>query len=195
MVESAPSSLSLNTILPELSGALELTPGKIYERQRQLVKAGLLISKKGMGPGSGVQATPHNVAMVLTTILAVQRGDAVKRTKLLAAAKPLVSPCPYTGKTSFLGVLANILSGPAAFAPGSVRWWPKQIIVAHDTLEATVQWPLDQFANQTWDAEFTISGKASPALTLGTNATLNGSFFPRLVEALNRAGHALTGAR
>jgi hypothetical protein len=194
MAESPPAPSSLNTILPELSGALGLTEGQIYERQRQLVKAGLLFSKKGMGPGSGVQATPQNVSLVLTTLLAVQRGDVIKRTKLLAASKPEVSPCPHTGKTSFVEVLADILIGPAAF-PKTTRWWPNQIMVTRDTLAARIQWPVDNHGFHTWNAEFTTSTKPPPLILLETKVILDGAFFPRLVKALDRAGHALTVAR
>jgi hypothetical protein len=194
MVESSTTQPSLNTILPELSAALGLTQAQIYERQRLLVKGGLLVSKKGMGPGTGVQATPHNVAVVLTTLLAVQRGDVVKRTKLLATAKPELCPCPHTGKTSFVGVLSEILAGPTAF-PLTRRWWPNQIMVTRDTLAATIQWPVDEHGFSTWNAEFATARKPLPLTLLETKVILDGAFFPRLVTQLDRAGHALTGAR
>lgn len=193
MVPSAPSPVSLNTILPEFSAALAVgTPAQIYERQRQLVRAGLLASKKGMGPGSGVAATPHNVALVLIALLAVQRGDAVKRTKLLANAKPVDYPCPYTGSLNLVGVLAAIFRGRNAFAAGTTRWWPNHIIVSRDSLGATVRWPLDQHGFHFVDAAFTSSGKSLPVVGLQTQVVLNGGFFPRFSSNLRNAGHALT---
>jgi hypothetical protein len=61
---------SLKSFIPELSGALQLNPHAIYERQRKLVKVGLLQHVEGRGPGSGVRLSVEAVVVLLISLLA-----------------------------------------------------------------------------------------------------------------------------
>lgn len=70
---------SLKSLIPKLALALGMTPAAIYERQRALVRAGLIQQRPGHGPGSGVLATPQSVAMLLIAILAT---DSLSETEL-----------------------------------------------------------------------------------------------------------------
>ncbi len=56
---------SLKSFLPVLSRILAEPADALYERQRALVREGLLESVPGHGTGSGVRATPESVAMLL----------------------------------------------------------------------------------------------------------------------------------
>ena len=63
-------STSLKAFIPALARLLEQNPNGLYERQRALIRAGLLEARAGRGPGSGVEATPASVAMLLVSVLA-----------------------------------------------------------------------------------------------------------------------------
>jgi len=61
---------SLKTYSAKLAELLGITQAVIYERQRALVKAGLLSYENGRGPGSGVKVSPESVAMLIVATLA-----------------------------------------------------------------------------------------------------------------------------
>ena len=90
--------VSLKSLIPLLAQTLETTPAALYERQRALVRAGLIAAEPGRGPGSGVRATPHSVAMLLLSLLATgSLSETEKQTKALANLKSK-DGCPITGK-------------------------------------------------------------------------------------------------
>jgi hypothetical protein len=110
---------SLKGYIPALARHLGTTPAALYERQRALVRAGLLDQSEGRGPGSGVRATAPSVAMLLLAVLAADSlTETDGRIGAIAAAQPQ-SPqrrCRCTRAKSFLDALAAILvtSGLAA---------------------------------------------------------------------------------
>jgi hypothetical protein len=61
---------SLKAFIPKLAKALEMNPTALYERQRALIRGGLLETKAGHGPGSGVRLSPESVAMLVISVLA-----------------------------------------------------------------------------------------------------------------------------
>ena len=61
---------SLKASLPKLSPLLGVTVNALYERQRELVRKGLLQPRPGRGPGSGAAATLESVALIVASILA-----------------------------------------------------------------------------------------------------------------------------
>lgn len=78
---------SLKSIIPLLSDILGLSEHALYERQRALVRAGLLKATEGRGPGSGVKATPEAVAMLIISVLATDNlSDVALMTAALARA-------------------------------------------------------------------------------------------------------------
>lgn len=56
---------SLKALLPRLGEILDLTEDSLYERQRELVRCGLLPSPTGRGPGNGTPATLDTVSILL----------------------------------------------------------------------------------------------------------------------------------
>jgi DNA-binding IscR family transcriptional regulator len=102
---------SLKSLIPALAKSLEMTPSALYERQRALVRAGLLKAKPGRGRGSGVEATPQSVAMLLIAILATDNLSETERmTKLIAGLKAEHGTCELTGQKTFASVLAALLA-------------------------------------------------------------------------------------
>src|ERR1700730_12936218 len=61
---------SLKAYMPPLARLLGVTPAMLYERQRSLVRAGLLDAGSGWGPGSGVRTTARSVALLLISVRA-----------------------------------------------------------------------------------------------------------------------------
>ena len=108
------SPLSLKGLIPILAGELDITPAALYERQRALVRAGLIKSEGGKGPGSGVRATPHSVAMLLIAVLAADSLSEIEEgTKRIAWLKAESGICPVTNKKTFATALAAILASPS----------------------------------------------------------------------------------
>jgi hypothetical protein len=107
---------SLKSFLPVLSRILGETSEALYERQRALVREGLLESAPGHGPGSGVRVTPESVATLLIGVLASPSlSGAGLAARSIANARPGYPKhkCPLTGATTFARVLAKVLSDEA----------------------------------------------------------------------------------
>jgi hypothetical protein len=101
---------SLKAFLPILASALNEKPDTLYERQRALVREGLLETLPGRGRGSGVQATAESVAALLIGMLgSVSLADAGPAARSFADAKHSTK-CPLTGAKNFHAALAAILS-------------------------------------------------------------------------------------
>jgi hypothetical protein len=100
---------SLKGFIPTLARLVGMTPAALYERQRALVRAGLLQVKSGRGPGSGVRLTADTVALLLIAVLAT---DSLSDTeeKARAVAKLRSARCSLTGTNTFGAALAAILA-------------------------------------------------------------------------------------
>ena len=110
-MRSPPSLKGL--IATYLARELNMTPAALYERQRALVRAGLIKGEEGRGPGSGVRATPHSVAMLLIAVLAADSLSEIEEsTKRFAGLKSGSGICPITGKKTFVSAVAAILASP-----------------------------------------------------------------------------------
>jgi hypothetical protein len=104
-------SSSLKGYIAGLARILGVTPGALYERQRALVRSGLLPSEGGRGPGSGVRVTDSSVAMLLISMLATERlTDAGRRTDYVYRSKPVSGQCPLTGTKNFGSALETLLN-------------------------------------------------------------------------------------
>jgi hypothetical protein len=100
----------LKLYLPTLARMLGTTPAALYERQRALVRVGLLIPEKGRGPGSGVQidAGGYSVAWLLIAVLAT---DNLSETDQRVAEIARTAPRPSSGyRKTFVDALAEILT-------------------------------------------------------------------------------------
>jgi hypothetical protein len=112
--------ISLKSLIPSLAKAVGMSPNAVYERQRALVRAGLLKPRPGRGPGSGVPATAHSLAMLLISLLApTGLSDVEEQTRIVANLKSIVGGCPLTGKKTFGAALADVLDSADL---RSVRW-------------------------------------------------------------------------
>src|SRR5262245_9780419 len=105
---------SLKGLIPHLVKSLAITPAAIYERQRALVRVGLLRARPGRGPGSGVPADAKSVATLLISILATGSLSEVEdQTKAVASLKSANGRCKITGKRTFGAALAATLASDA----------------------------------------------------------------------------------
>jgi hypothetical protein len=101
---------SLKSLIPALARQLDMKPAAIYERQRALVRAGLLEMQPGRGPGSGVLASPESVAMLLISLVATANLSEVERqTQVVANLKSRNKRCPLTGQRTFAHALTDVL--------------------------------------------------------------------------------------
>jgi hypothetical protein len=80
--------LGLKKFLSKLSQALDMSELVLIERQRALLRAGLLDSVAGRGPGSGVRLNAETMATLLTAILATPNLlETIPATRSLLSAK------------------------------------------------------------------------------------------------------------
>ena len=87
-----------------------MTPAALYERQRALVRAGLIKAKPGRGRGTGVAATPHALAMLMISLVATgSLTETAKMTRVFANLKSVLGACPLTGKRTFGAALTAVL--------------------------------------------------------------------------------------
>ncbi|MDF0581254.1 hypothetical protein [Bradyrhizobium yuanmingense] len=85
---------SLKQFIPVLSSVfVNLSEHALYERQRVLVRTGLLKANPGRGPGSGVPLAPETVAMLMIAVLASDNLSEVgAATKILLGGVRIKSP-------------------------------------------------------------------------------------------------------
>jgi hypothetical protein len=101
---------SLKSQIPNLAGWLSMTPAALYERQRALVRAGLLKAKPGRGRGTGVAFSPHSLAMLLISVAASDSlTETAEMTKIFTNLKSDTEKCPITGKKTFGAALTHVL--------------------------------------------------------------------------------------
>ena len=80
---------SLKSFLYGVAPIVGISPAALYERQRALVKLGLLTVTPGRGPGSGVPLSADNVAVMVICLLAAETlGDVDQRIAPLCNALP-----------------------------------------------------------------------------------------------------------
>jgi hypothetical protein len=164
---------SLKGYTPALGRLLGLNPMTLYERQRALVRHGLLDAEAGRGPGSGVRTTASSVARLLVSALATDRlSEAYSRTRVIADARPAeVDRCPYTGARSFWEGLTRLLSMSG---------------VAAGVIEVTVSRTADRAAIKYWhDVEPKVSWFLGPAANesgFAVAATMSGQLLQQIAQ-------------
>lgn len=156
---------SLKGYTPALARHLATTPAALYERQRELVRAGILDPGDGRrGPGSGVRATAPSVAYLLVAALCTDSlSETAEATRAFAAAES-INDHPFTGAKTLVDSLAAILLSQA---------WSRRIVdiaVVRTHGIATIKYRLD---GRTKTAEFKISDQARKA-SLRIEATIGG---------------------
>jgi hypothetical protein len=102
---------SLQGCLPVLAEVLHANRTTLYERQRALVREGLLEALPGHGRGSGVRATPESIAVLTIGMLAsVNLADVGPLARSFSGAGSIASKCPLTGAKTFRAALSRIFS-------------------------------------------------------------------------------------
>jgi hypothetical protein len=102
---------SLQGCLPALAEVLNANQTTLYERQRALVREGLLDALPGHGRGSGVRATPESIAMLTIGMLAsVSLADVGPLARSFSEGASIASKCPLTGAKTFHAALSQMLS-------------------------------------------------------------------------------------
>ena len=106
--------ISLTSSLPLIVDHLNTTRAALYERQRALVRLGLLQKPQGRGRGSGAEATPHSVALLILSVLITDslsemddRVISLAHSKIDETRKR--KSCHLTRETSFLPALTAVL--------------------------------------------------------------------------------------
>jgi hypothetical protein len=102
---------SLQGCLPDIAEVLRVNRATLYERQRALVREGLLDALPGHGRGSGVRATPESIAMLtISTLASVSLADVGPLARSFSEAGSIASKCPLTGAKTFHAALGRIIS-------------------------------------------------------------------------------------
>ena len=102
---------SLQGCLPVIAEVLNANRTTLYERQRALVREGLLDALPGHGRGSGVRATPESIAMLTIGMLAsVSLADVGPLARSFSQSSSIASKCPLTSAKTFHVALSRILS-------------------------------------------------------------------------------------
>jgi hypothetical protein len=104
---------SLKGYAPKLATMLATTEAAIYEKQRTLVRAGLLKTIPGRGPGSGVPASPRSVALIMLAVMASESlSTTVSRVRTTAGLIYRSGKIFREGAT-LLDTLEELLSDPS----------------------------------------------------------------------------------
>jgi hypothetical protein len=177
--------ISLKAFLPLISRIFSTTPAALYERQRALVRLGVLEPIDGRGPGTGVPLTAENVAALIVALAVTDNlSDTDARVAKLCQARPLFkSACPFTGATTFRGALGAVLSSVQT----AVRL--DSVHVDRAPLSAMI---LYRPRRKSMHSPFQSSQKTSfvwPAIT--TNVMISGGSIKMTTGLLE---HALSGA-
>jgi hypothetical protein len=122
--------ISLKSFIPSACPHLGVSPAALYERQRALVRLGVLHGKEGKGRGSGVRLSADAVAALLASLLATDSLSEVADTIPLLNLKPNEGNCPITEATTFWGALTYLLESdpdgaafPYFIEVRRKKWW------------------------------------------------------------------------
>ena len=103
--------IGLKTYLPQIAPLLGMSAEMAYERQRALVREGLLKPRPGRGPGSGVSADEDSLAVLLISVLSHDLLTEAAATKFYCELRSS-KKCPVTGAKTFRKALSTILANP-----------------------------------------------------------------------------------
>src|SRR5437762_2588496 len=113
--------VSLTSFLPKLVPFFGISTAAIYERQRALVRLGLLPQPQGRGRGAGAQATPETAALICLSALATENLSEMDARIIRLACAPIDQSyykrkyCRLTRTTEFKDALSAII-GNASLA-------------------------------------------------------------------------------
>lgn len=103
---------SLKALGPQLAKVFHLSPDALYERQRALVRCGLLKNVGGSrGPGNGVRATPETVSTLMIAVMAATTlSETEEVTRQFGNLKPESDLPLFEGAKSLRATLIKALS-------------------------------------------------------------------------------------
>jgi hypothetical protein len=126
---------SLKALLPRLAPIIGMSVDALYERQRALVRHGVLRPVAGRGPGSGVEFSADSVAALLISIGATDSLSEVDgRIVGYCEAKSTTGKCPLTGEKKLRGAIEAILKDPVLSSDVSY------ITIDHGSPYVTIQY-------------------------------------------------------
>ena len=157
---------SLKAYIPTLAQFLNVSPDALYERQRALIRSGLLVPVEGRGPGSGVQALVPAVSMLILSVFATETLAEIDfAVRQLGRARAKKKSCPLTGSIEFGQAFEMVLA---------------QANVARKISSVTVERPIQQatliFDSKKGPISSSVFGEASQkhSFQLTTEAELPG---------------------
>jgi hypothetical protein len=174
---------SLKALLPELAEIFDSTPAALYERQRQLIRLGLL--KKltgGRGPGSGVPLTVDNLAPLIIALAATDNlSDTDQRVGKLCDASPLFkATCPLTGAKTFKSALAQI------FGSTEIARQVSAVFVNRTELYAHIQYRRGRVTKHS-EFHWYRSPQTAPSVPIMTQAHIDGKAIQATASAVAAA--------
>jgi hypothetical protein len=178
---------SLTSFLPLLMPHLGITQAAIYERQRALIRLGLLPKPTGRGRGSGATATPRAAALICLSVLVTDNlSEMDSRVSALAQARIETwrkrKRCGLTGATTLVEALSAIL------ADYNLASRTRSIRVERKSLEGDIFWTQAKSKNlevsQFRYRELRLIERSS----LTINASLDGSALRQVAAALAAEG-------
>jgi hypothetical protein len=174
---------SLTSFLPMLVSHLGITQAAIYERQRALIRLGLLPKPVGRGRGSGVDATPQSTGLIIISTLATDNLSDMDD-RILALCRAQVrewrkrKECRLTKQTVFHHALAEILASHAL---------AKRVLsvdVERRSLEASIYW--EQKVSQKVEVSKFVENemRADSPSSLEVTASLHGTALRQIAAML-----------
>lgn len=180
---------SLTSFLPKLVPHFGMTLAAVYERQRALVRLGLLPKPQGRGRGAGAEATPETVALICMSILATDNLSEMDERIATLARAPISTHyrrkyCRLTGASEFKGALTRIMGDVALARRVS------NVFVRRKELEADIHW-VKQYRGY-WDldrknsdmSQFEHRQLGVRRLSFRVDARLDGSAIHEIATAL-----------
>jgi hypothetical protein len=173
---------SLTSFLPSLVPLLGMTQAAIYERQRALVRLGLLPKPSGRGRGSGAQATPRSAALICMSVMATDNlSEMDDRIAQLAGAKISTwrksKRCGLTGAETFLDALDAIVGSP------TLAERVLSVHVERQPLESSIHWKQPRSDNR--DVSPFENKSRQYDYPIWVSARLDGSTLRKIAAALD----------
>jgi hypothetical protein len=156
---------SLKAYIPTLAPFLNVSPDALYERQRALIRSGLLVPVEGRGPGSGVKVSVPAVSILILSVFATESlADIDSTVRRLGRARAEKKSCPLTGSVEFGQALEIILA--QANAARRISWVKverpiQQATIVFDSKKRTISSSVFGEAGQKHGFQLTIEAKLS----------------------------------
>jgi hypothetical protein len=143
---------SLKAFLLQLADVIGTTPAALYERQRALVRQGVLRPLVGRGPGSGVKLSADAVAALLISMGAAgSLSEVDSRIIKYCEAQSAIGKCLFTNQKRLRGALAAILTDPNLLGRTG------DIVVHHEYPLATID-----YRREDGEIELSLFGTTKP---------------------------------